>query len=200
MVKYIDKVEEAKDRLEKTILDCARGTEDLFAYNMFMLSLVNRAMSINRGFLTLTDSDNYLCAIPLLRMQTDNCLRFYALSIVEERDSFIKSWLDGGKISDYRVKDSNQKMTDRYLVQQLEYKYQNVTGIYDSSCSYVHFSRENFLNTMYSVDDSNKIHGRIDGRDRIPKNVKFNINQCMVYVNNILIDLIYEYTSKIDTL
>lgn len=48
------------------------------------MSIVNRAISLNRGFVTLADSNNYQTGISLMRLQIDNYLRLYAMSLIDD--------------------------------------------------------------------------------------------------------------------
>jgi hypothetical protein len=199
MKRYIDKLDESKDRLIQVAFDCTDKTNEKIDYNLFLWSILNRAMSINRGFLCLTKEDNYLCAIPLMRMQVDNCIRLYGIHCVADPHAFIMSWMNGNKISTLKDKN-NHKLTDRLLVENLEEKYHNIVGIYDSACNFVHLSQENLYNTAQAIDGTREITCNITGYDRIPDNVKDNIDKCMVYVNNILIDIIYDYAREINVI
>jgi len=81
MVQYIKNIEEAKSKWIEIIPQFLIDSKTYFDYNMYVSSLLNRALQINRGYLALKNDDNYLCAITLLRLQIDNCARFYAITL-----------------------------------------------------------------------------------------------------------------------
>lgn len=69
-------------------------------------------MALIRRYLTLIDSQNYISAVPLIRLQLDNCMRFFAGSIVIEFNKFHDEYLDG--VPFRKIRDKNGKrMTDR---------------------------------------------------------------------------------------
>lgn len=167
----------------------------IFFISFFVASVVNRALSINRGFQLLTKDNNYLCAIPLMRMQIDNCIRFWGLELVNSQNDYIKNWSKGEKIS--RLKDKNgNKLSDKLLVEELDKRYAHVKGIYDQACNFVHLSNQNLFNTVKLKPNTRTLYGGITGFDKIPDDVKKNIDRSMLYINNVLIDLIKQVTEK----
>src|SRR5690606_4058412 len=59
----------------KKIYEIEDGISEI---NHYIMSIANRAISLNRGFVTLAQSNNYQAAVSLMRLQIDNCLRLYA--------------------------------------------------------------------------------------------------------------------------
>lgn len=47
----------------------------------YAASIVNRSISLNKSFKLLFDNKIYTTAISLIRLQIDNCLRLYAISL-----------------------------------------------------------------------------------------------------------------------
>ena len=139
--------------------------------------------------------NNYLCAIPLMRMQIDNCIRFFGLELVNSPNDYIENWTKGEKIS--RLKDKNgNKLSDKLLVEELDKRYEHVKGIYDQACNFVHLSSVNLFNTVNLKPNTRTIIGAITGFDKIPDDVKKNIDRSMLYINNVLIDLIKQVSEK----
>lgn len=85
MKKYINSLEESKEYFIGLVVEFQNTFYEDTDYFFFMSSAIDRAMNINRGFITLTKDDNYSCAIPLMRLMIDNCLRFWAINLVEDR-------------------------------------------------------------------------------------------------------------------
>lgn len=179
----------ALDRLDRT-------NEQIY-FNQFISAIINRAIQLNRGFITLIDDDNYLCAIPLLRMQINNCMRFYALYLVQDKDQFILNWMKGEKINKEKIAGSKKHMTDAVLKEEISKIFPDLAGMYDQSCNFVHLSQENLYNTSNVVDGTRTIQMNISGHDRIKPEVKKNIEKCMIYTNNVLADLIRIYPNRI---
>lgn len=197
MVKYIKHLKDSKDYYFQIIVEYRDVFErdcNIF-YFLFVTSVVNRAISINRGFQLLTKDNNYLCAIPLMRMQIDNCIRFWGLELVNSKNDYIENWAKGEKIS--RLKDKNgSKLSDKLLVEELDKRYEHIKGIYDQACNFVHLSSVNLFNTVNLKPNTRTINGAITGFDKIPDDVKKNIDRSMLYINNVLIDLIKQVSEK----
>jgi hypothetical protein len=64
------------------VLSAHRG--DLYGFDLLAVATLNPSMCLLRGFCDLIASENFIAAAPLLRMQLDNCLRFYAGWLVSE--------------------------------------------------------------------------------------------------------------------
>jgi hypothetical protein len=197
MVKYINHLKDSKNyyfQIIEEYKDVFKRDCNIF-YFLFVTSVVNRSLSINRGFQLLTEDNNYLCAIPLMRMQIDNCIRFFGLELVNSPNDYIENWTKGEKIS--RLKDKNgSKLSDKLLVEELDKRYEHVKGIYDQACNFVHLSSVNLFNTVNLKPNTRTIIGAITGFDKIPDDVKKNIDRSMLYINNVLIDLIKQVSEK----
>ena len=96
----------------KKIYEIEEGISEI---NHYIMSIANRAISLNRGFVTLAESNNYQTAISLMRLQIDNCLRLYALSLYSNSGELYEKVLKGEHIRNMKDRDGN-KMTDNYLV------------------------------------------------------------------------------------
>lgn len=190
MKKYISNITDAKTALEKVVCECCSGKQMWFDYDLFLCALVNRAMMINRGFITLKNDSNVFCTIPLLRMQLENCLKIYALLLVSDPHAFLSHWFFQKKVSNFKDKRLEKKLTESYLSQQMEKSYEHVYELYKQCCGHVHFSADS-IKTSMTLSGDRKIEGHINGFDIIPDNEKRNIEICFVHVNNILIDIIY---------
>ena len=162
MVKYINHLKDSKNyyfQIIKEYIDVFERDCNIL-YFLFVASVVNRALSINRGFQLLTEDNNYLCAIPLMRMQIDNCIRFFGLELVNSPNDYIENWTKGEKIS--RLKDKNgSKLSDKLLVEELDKRYEHVKGIYDQACNFVHLSSVNLFNTVNLKPNTRTIIGAI---------------------------------------
>lgn len=120
----------------------------------YTFSIVHRAIELNRGFKTLTEANNWITAINLIRLQADNCMRLFALSLVEDRLDFYNRVLDGEHIRN--IKDAEGKnMTDSYLSQKLEGLYPGFRLLYENTSGFIHFSKEhiNLNNDKVEIEE-----------------------------------------------
>lgn len=129
----------------------------LFPVDLLANAVLHRSISLVRGFATLVEQRNLICAAPLLRFQLDNCLRFYAVFIVEKPHDFALQVLKGVRVS--KIKDKSGKlMRDAHLVEQLSQKHPWVSKVYEQTSGYVHLSDAHIFNTFAptSQEDQNK--------------------------------------------
>src|SRR5690606_33729884 len=120
----------------------------------YTFSIIHRAIELNRGFKTLTEANNWITAINLIRLQADNCMRLFALSLVEDRLDFYNRVLNGEHIRN--IKDAEGKnMTDLYLSQKLEGLYPGFRLLYENTSGFIHFSKEhiNLNNDKVEVEE-----------------------------------------------
>lgn len=157
--------------------------------DLFSSAIINRSISLMRGFVSLAKDNNYICAVPLIRIQLDNCLRFYAATLVTDFNKFYIEYLKGTHIRN--LKDTTgEKMTDTYLVTALDKLFPGVHNLYINSSGHVHFSNEHsFLQTTFDTDNGRTIGIQIGYYDfySIDKKVDFAYN--MFKASEILLDL-----------
>src|SRR4030042_4221936 len=77
----------------------------IYYMDFYALAVINRSISLIRGFSSLIKSRNYLSALHLVRPQMDNLIRFYAAFIVDEPHDFVKRVINGEKIKDLKDQD-----------------------------------------------------------------------------------------------
>ncbi len=118
-IKDLNEIELRFLKENKLFLEVGGEDKKLFMMDyLFFSAIVNRSTAFIRGFITLAKDDNYISAVPLIRMQIDNCLRFYASTLVSDKNDFYLKYLGGenfGKILDAE----GNKMRDPYLVENL---------------------------------------------------------------------------------
>jgi len=107
----------------------------------YTFSIIHRAIELNRGFRTLVDANNWITAVNLIRLQADNCMRLFALSLVKDRLDFYNRVISGDHIRN--IKDAEGKnMTDSYLSQKLDHLYPGFKLLYGNTSGFIHFSKE----------------------------------------------------------
>ncbi len=164
--------------------------KELYSMDLYISAIINRSISFMQGFEQLAKENNYITAVPIIRMQIDNCLRFYAATIVTDYNAFFIEYLKGIHIRN--LKDSNnKKMTDSYLIEKLDKIFPSVHNLYNNTSGYVHLSNEHsFLQTEIIKDEERKIGTRIGRYDfyAIDQKVDFVFN--MLKASEILLGLV----------
>lgn len=117
----------------------------------FVFSIIHRAIEINRGFLTLSSSNNWITAINLIRLQADNLMRLYALSLVEDRLDFYNKVTNGEHIRNLKDTKGN-KLTDFYLSEEIDKIFPGFRGLYQNTSGLIHFSNQHI---GFSTDTQN---------------------------------------------
>lgn len=159
----------------------------LYKGSHFLFSIANRAIALNRGYYILAKANNYVTAISLIRLQIDNCLRLYAMTLVEDPRDFYEKVLGGSEIRNLLDRDGN-KMTDNYLVTKLDSLYPKFKLLYKNTSGFVHFSNEHmFLNNAVTDVDENsfKLRTSIGDIDRLEiyEQVDYGFNMFMTGKN-----------------
>lgn len=153
----------------------------------FVFSIANRAIAINRGYFILAKANNYVTAISLIRLQIDNCLRLYAMSLVEDSKDFYEKVLGGAEVRDLLDRDG-KKMTDNYLVTKLDELFPKFKLLYKNTSGFVHFSNEHFFinNAVTDIDENSfRLKTSIGDIDRLEiyEQVDYGFNMFMTGKN-----------------
>ena len=189
MEKYINSIEKSKDYYISLALEYSGLFETRLDYFVFVNCVINRAMNINRGFISLTKDNNYTCAIPLMRMMIDNCLRLWGITLVDNTHDYIRVWINGEKIASLKAKNG-KKLTDSYLSKEFDILYHGIDKTYKNACAFVHLSDQSLFMTAKRGDGIKRIDMHINGYDNLSDDVKCNIDKWMLYFNNVFIDII----------
>ncbi len=167
------------------------GNQKLFVLDLFSGAVNNRAISLINGFVNLAESNNYLCAIPLIRMQLDNGLRFFASTLVEDSNDFFNHYQNGKAIRDY--KDVNgKKMTDSYLAKQLESYFPGIRDLYKETSGHIHLS-SNHLHATTNAKKDRKIEMRIGNYDIYSMDSKLDFVSTMTEVSKLVLIVVEQW-------
>lgn len=168
--------------------------EGISKINHYIMSIANRAISLNRGFVMLAESNNYQSAISLMRLQIDNCLRLYALSLYSNSGEFYEKVLKGEHIRNLKDRDGN-KMTDNYLVTKIDKIFPQFESLYKKLSGHIHFSSEHFYFNNKVGNGTNSISvGNVENLD-ISKRVDYSFN--MFLIGRKLLKIIADYRIEI---
>ena len=175
----------------KKIYEIESGISEI---NHYIMSITNRAISLNRGFVTLAESNNYQTAISLMRLQIDNCLRLYALSLYANSSEFYEKVLNGEHIRNLKDREGN-KMTDNYLVTKIDKIFPQFNSLYKKLSGHIHFSYEHFhFNNKVENETLSVSVGNIENLT-IAEKVDYTFN--MFLLGKDLLSIIAEYRKEI---
>mgnify|MGYP003611945316 CR=1 FL=1 len=197
LFKIFESLEELNKKLNKTCLDIFTNETDrklLSKPSHFTFSIVHRAIELNRAFKTLAESNNWITAINLLRLQADNCMRMFALSLVKDRLDFYNRIQNGEHIRNIKDAEGN-KMSDLYLSQKLDKLYPGFRQLYENTSGFIHFSNEHMKLNNDRIDDGNDfmMYIRIAEITQFPLSKKVDYAFNMFVVGNELYKLLNGY-------
>lgn len=160
-------------------LSIGEGKGRIHTMDLYISAIINRSIFLMRGFTSLAKENNYISAIPLIRIQIDNCLRLYASTIVEDTSRFFIEYLEGKHIGNM-VDAKGNKMTDNYLVCELDKNlFSGIKILYKNTSGYIHLSNEHsFLQSDISSKTKDTLQTRIGYYDfySIIEKVDFSFN------------------------
>ena len=67
----------------------------IYPLDLLSNAVLHRSMSLISGFCAMIEAKNFICAAPLLRLQIDNLLRFYAAFVVSDPHEFAMEAVQG---------------------------------------------------------------------------------------------------------
>jgi hypothetical protein len=156
-------------RLEQEILRKLAAqigpNSDMYVSHFMMLGAAKRTVSLGKGFRTLVQARNFVCAAPLVRMQIDTALRVYAGTLVVDAESYARAVHAGEPIDKMRDRNGT-RLRDAYLVEQLGKLYPWIPNVYRETSGLVHFtSRHIFAGVAKLDEESRTVHFLIGGED-----------------------------------
>lgn len=95
------------------------------------------------------------------------------------------------------MKDQNgNKMTDRYLVEQLTKEHKWIQNVYKETSGFVHFSNKHIFSSSKIINEKNRIlQFSISKEDRfVSDDSKLEAINCMIEISEILYDYLYGWT------
>ena len=139
------------------LLDAARammraGELALFELDFIAVFALKRAVAALVGFASLIEQRNMTCARPLLRVQIDNVLRFYAFSLANDPQKMARDVMAGTHIRKIKDRDG-QALTDAYLVAKLMQDLPWLGAVYAKTSGFVHLSAQLAAVAVNDFDD-----------------------------------------------
>lgn len=134
-----------------------RDGRSLWFDNFYVNAMVVRAHQINKGFLALVETGNYLCAAPLVRIQLETVLRLYG-GLIADGDSYIPRFMEGKKVDNCTF--NGKQLTYGYLAELLG----NFTGLkflgelYTEGNKYIHPTDTAYKAAHWYKDGKLEVH------------------------------------------
>lgn len=167
-------------RVEKALLKlkCYEKThlelyEDMFSgrrdgwyeLDFLAVAVLKRSLHLTTGFCTLIRARNFIAAVPLLRLQVDNLLRFSAAWLVNDPHAFARQVVNGTKVKDLKDR-SGKPMCDSYLNSICGNKYSKIPKLYDAASGYIHLSNMHVYNAIQASKTGNgKFVAKVSAED-----------------------------------
>lgn len=171
----------------------------LYGVDMVAIAILHRSLGLVRGFCSALSDENYLCAAPLVRLQLDNLLRFYALFIVEKPHETAYQIFAGNPVRK-QVDMNGRKMTDRYLVERLSEVLPWVRSVYEATSGFIHFSARHMFCSQGKVDEANRsLEMQVSGKDiGIPDSARLEAIAGMIEITKQVLRYVYGWAHTKD--
>jgi hypothetical protein len=159
----------------------------------YAASIITRSVSLIKSFELLFENKIYSTAVSLIRLQIDNCLRLFAISLCNPE--YLLSEVEKGKsVRDINDRDG-KKMTDTYLINRLDKIAPSFKSLYEEACGFVHFSYEHLKlnNRITQKDGKTHLHTLIGDEFELTDAEKIKYLDYMISASFYLYRLIYSY-------
>jgi len=127
------------------------NNQTMYLIDTLAISVINRTIQLTEGYVTLINANNYIAAIPLIRLQLDNALRFFAFMQVSDPNDFFMYFMDGKPINRYKS-HTGENLSDGFLAKKLDAVFPGVLRLYKEASDYIHLSRQH-VHASKHVDD-----------------------------------------------
>ena len=171
----------------------------IFGADLVASAVLHRSLGLIRGFCGAIRDENYLCAAPLVRIQLDNLLRFYAFFLVENPHETALRVFEGEPLRKQADKNG-KKMTDRYLVEKLSQELPWVKSVYDATSGFIHFSERHMFCSQGDVDEASRsVSVHISGKDvGIPDSARLEAIEGMIEITGQVLRHVYGWAHTKD--
>ncbi len=185
-IKFLNEMIDIHPKEAKLLLDAAG--KKIIILDMIAIPIYNRSMSLISGFVNMIEQNNFICATPLIRLQIDNYLRFYASSLVEDSSDFTLRILDGEKVSNFKDFRTGKNLKDWYLLQEASKACPWLKGVYDATSGYIHLSSKHVFNAIKNDSEPMKIQMKVGKEDSyIPTGFKLEAVNAMIEITKLVL-------------
>lgn len=175
-----NKMDDIFEEYKSFLFNYLDGLKIIDYKRILITSILNRSLALIEAYKTLLKSNNLMALNSLPRLQIDNCIFIYGISML------IKSGLDidalgvailskNKKLSEYKI--GKQKLYDTYIISELNKKYgMRIEEMYNFYCRFVHFSDSAVFSSTQALDNDTIELALSKDFTRFKKHVKENAN------------------------
>ena len=170
-----------------------------YELDFLAVATLNRSLCLTSGFCTLIEVRNFVAAVPLLRLQLDNFLRFSAAWLVNDPHDFAREVVAGTRVKN--LKDRLGKcMCDSYLKNICVNNYPQISGLYEQASGYIHLSNLHVFNAIQaSKTGDGKFEAKVSAEDEyIPDKLYIDAIQFFDDITRILFSYISAWIATKD--
>lgn len=185
------KIEKNKNILEDHNARFLKLSEEIFKagnntahrLDLYILSIINRTISLNKAFILLLDNENSFTAISIVRLQLDNALRLNAVNTAEDPNHFLDYFFAEKPINKY--KQGKDTFTDNFLASKLDEDVPGAIDLYKYLCDFVHFSGKHFNMTQSKpLSENGLFRMTIGNSDVLKEEEKLEFYDRMIKISN----------------
>jgi hypothetical protein len=170
---------------------------NIYAYDLIAYAVLNRSISLISGFCLMIQEENFICAAPLVRLQLDNAIRFYASFLAEDTNEFMSKFMKGDSIRSIKDPKTKNKFTDEFLLNKLCEKMNSsnihsdwLKSVYKNTSGYIHLSERHLFNAT-SKDESLQIYLKVGLKNTyISEPIRIEAIEIMIRVTNVVVWLL----------
>lgn len=175
-----NKMDEIFEEYKSFLFNYLDGLKIIDYKRILITSILNRSLALIEAYKTLLKSNNLMALNSLSRLQIDNCIFIYGISML------IKSGLDidalgvailskNKNLSEYKI--GKQKSYYTYIISELNKKYgMRIEEMYNFYCRFVHFSDSAVFSSTQALDNDTIELALSKDFTRFKKHVKENAN------------------------
>ena len=149
-------------RGKELVLVCPDGFTTL---DLYFFGALNRSASLLTAFTVLIESENFISAAPLLRLELDTSLRLYAAWLVDDPEQLAQEVMSGGSINIIKDRDGNF-LRDEYLAAKLGQDDPRIESLYKNTSGYIHLSEKHMRNAMEIAEATGEVTIKISPIDK----------------------------------
>jgi len=166
----------------------------IYPFDLLSFAVLNRSMSLTSGFITLMRKDNFVAAVPFIRIQLDNYMRYAAGWLVSDPHEFAKKILSGEHISNIKTKEG-KKMKDCFLVSEFSKEYKWMKNVYKNTSGYIHLSDKHIGVSIIELDSKQRASTfKISDKDsHIPENFKVEAVMAFIEITKLILHRAYSW-------
>jgi hypothetical protein len=120
-----------------------------------MWAAAQRSVNLIDGFAGLVEQGNHTCAVPLLRLQLDNAMRFLSLGLVKDPGEIVLALLSDKPLHKLKSRTGHQ-LRDRFLLDELSKHYPWAKSAYAKTSGWVHLSVPGMVSSFGAIDETTR--------------------------------------------